>query len=70
MRFERNILRKIYILTKLVDGTWKIKTNDECDSLMEHKNTIHFIKAQTLNGLGHVERMLKERDVRKYINGS
>jgi hypothetical protein len=37
MRFERKILRKIYGPTKLTDGTWIIKTNEELGNLVEHK---------------------------------
>jgi hypothetical protein len=29
MRFGRKILRKFYGPTKLTDGTWRIKTNEE-----------------------------------------
>jgi hypothetical protein len=50
---------------KLIDGTWKIKTNEEHDNLLEHKNIIHFNRAQRLSWLGHVERMPEERDVKK-----
>jgi hypothetical protein len=45
-----------------VDGTWRIKTNEELDNLIEHKNIIHFIKAQTLRWLGHIQRTPEERD--------
>jgi hypothetical protein len=55
IRFEK-ILRKIYGPTKLTDRTWRIKTNEELDNLIEHKNMIHFIKAQRLRWLDHVER--------------
>jgi hypothetical protein len=64
-RFERKILRKIYGPTELIAGTWRIKTDEELDNLIEHKNIIHFIKAQRLRWLGHVERMPEERDVKK-----
>jgi hypothetical protein len=47
MVFERNILRKIFGPAKERDGTWRIKTNDELDKLIRHKNIInrchHFI---------------------------
>jgi hypothetical protein len=65
MRFERKVLTKIYGPTKLVDGTWRIKTHEELDNLIEHKNIIHFIKAQRLRWYGHVERMPEERDFKK-----
>jgi len=44
MVFERKMLRKIFGPTKERDGTWKIKTNDELDELIRHKNTITHIK--------------------------
>jgi hypothetical protein len=65
MRFGRKILRKIYEPTKLIDGTWGIKTDAELENLIEYKNIIHFIKAHVLRWLGHVERMPEERDVKK-----
>jgi hypothetical protein len=67
IRFERKILRKIYGATKLTDGTCRIKTNEELDNLMEHKNISHFIQAQRLRWLGPVERMPEERDI-KYVS--
>ena len=27
------------------DGTWRVKTNDELDELIRHKNIINYIKA-------------------------
>jgi hypothetical protein len=44
MRFGRKILRKIYGPTKLIHGSWRIKTDEELDDFMEHKNIIHFSK--------------------------
>jgi hypothetical protein len=37
MKFERKILKKIYRPTKLIDGIWKVKTNEELDNLIENK---------------------------------
>jgi hypothetical protein len=65
IRFERKILRKIYGPTKLLDGNWRFKTNEELDNLIKYKNIINFIKAQRLRWLGHVERMSEEREVNK-----
>jgi hypothetical protein len=57
----REILRKICGRTKLIDGTWRIKTNEEIGNLIEYKNIIHFIEAQRLRWLGHVESAWGER---------
>ena len=45
MAFERKLLRRIFGPTKERDGTWRIKTNDELDELIRHKNIINHIKA-------------------------
>jgi hypothetical protein len=41
-----------------------IKTNQELDKIIKHKNIINFIRAQRLGWLGHVERMEETRMVR------
>jgi hypothetical protein len=38
-------LRRIFGPTKVKDSTWRIKTNDELDELIRHKNIINHIKA-------------------------
>jgi hypothetical protein len=63
--FERKVLRRIFGPTKERDGTWRIKTNDELDELIGHKNIINHIKAQRLSWFGHLHRMLEERMVKK-----
>ena len=65
MVFERKVLRKIFGPTKERDGTWRIKTNDELDILIRHKNIINYIKAQRLSWFGHLHRMSEERMVKK-----
>jgi hypothetical protein len=54
--FERRILRKI-LGPKNENGIWRIKTNQELDEIIKHKNIINFIRAQRLSWLGHMERM-------------
>jgi hypothetical protein len=44
---------------------WRIKTNDELDKLIRHKNIINCIKAQSLSWFGHLHRMSEERMVEK-----
>jgi hypothetical protein len=65
MTFEGKVLRKIFGLTKERDGTWRIKTNDELDKLIRHKNIINYIKTQRLNWFGHLYRIPEERMVKK-----
>jgi len=65
MVFERKVLRRIFRPTKERDGTWRIKTNDELDELIRHKNIINHIKAQRLSWFGHLHRMSEERMVKK-----
>jgi hypothetical protein len=55
--FEGKILRKIYGPTKEKDGTWRIKSNEELNSLTGNKNTTNYIKAQRLVWFGHVHRV-------------
>ena len=63
MVFERKILRKIYGPT-YENGVWRIKTNQELDKIVKHKNVINFAKAQRLVWYGHIERMQEARMVK------
>jgi hypothetical protein len=47
---------------------WRVKTNEELDKLIKHKNIINHIKAQRLNWFGHVQRMPDTRTVKKIGN--
>jgi hypothetical protein len=53
--------------TKERDGTWRIKTNDELDKLIRHRNIINYIKTQRLSWFGQLNRMPEERMVKKSI---
>jgi hypothetical protein len=68
MTLERKVLRKLFGPTKQQNGLWRIKTNEELDKMIKHKNIIRFVKAQRLNWLGHIERMSKERVVKQINN--
>ena len=70
MVLERKVLSKICVPTKGRDGTWRIKTNDELDELIRHKNVINNIKAQRLGWFGHLQRMTEERMLNKYTSGN
>jgi hypothetical protein len=65
MVFEREVLRRIFVPAKERDGTWSIKTDDELDKLIRHKNIINHIKAQRLSWFGHFHGMPEERMVKK-----
>ena len=55
--FERKVLRRIYGPTEEKNGTWRIKPNEEPNSLTGNKNIRNHIKAQRLAWFGHVYRM-------------
>ena len=62
--FEREILRRIFGPTK-ENQIWRIKTNEDLDKLIKHKNIVNCIKAQRLSWFGHVERIPDSRTVKK-----
>jgi hypothetical protein len=61
--FERKILKKIFGPNN-ENGIWRIKTNQELDEIMKHKNIINSIRAQRLSWLVHIERMQGTRTVK------
>jgi len=68
--FERKVLRRIYGPTKQKDGTWRIKSNEELNSLTGNKTTINYIKAQRLAWFGYVHRMPDNSMVKKVYEWS
>jgi len=62
--FERKILREIFGPTK-ENQIWRIKTNEELDKLIKHKNIVNHIKAQRLCWFGHIQRMPDTRTDKK-----
>jgi len=65
--FETKILRRIFGTTK-ENQIWRVKTNEELDKLIKHKNIINYVKAQRLNWFGHVQRMPDTRTGKKIFN--
>jgi hypothetical protein len=61
--FDRKILRRIFRPTK-ENQIWRIKTKEELDKLIKHKNIVNYIKAQRLSWFGHVQRMPDTRTVK------
>jgi len=62
--FERKILRRMFGPTE-ENQIWRMKTNEELDKLIKHKNTFNYIEAQRLGWFGHVQRMPDTRTVKK-----
>ena len=62
--FERKILRRIFGPTK-ENEIWRIKTNEELDKLIKHRNLVNCITAQILSWFVHVQRMADTRTVKK-----
>ena len=65
--FERKILRRIFGPTK-ENQIWRVKTSEELDKLIKHKNRINYIKAQRLSLFGHVQKMPDTRTLEKIFN--
>jgi len=52
----------------LENQTWRIKTNEELDKSIKHKNIVNYIKVQRLSWFGHVQRIPDTRTVKKISN--
>ena len=68
--FDRKVLRRIHGPTKVSDGTWRIKSNEELNRLITNKNITNYIKAQRLAWFGHVHRMPDNSMVKKVYEWS
>jgi hypothetical protein len=66
--FERKILRKMYGPVREGD-TWRIRYNEELNSLIKGKDIVKFIKVQRIRWLGHVKRMEVEAMPRRTMEG-
>jgi hypothetical protein len=61
--FGHQRLRKIFG-PSYENGFWRIKTNQELNKIIKHKNIINFARAQRLGWFGHIERMPETRMVK------
>jgi hypothetical protein len=64
--WEENYKKNIW--TAKENHIWRVKTNEELEKLIKHKNRINYIKAQRLSWFGHVQRMLDTRTFKKIFN--
>jgi len=58
----------IQIDCSIQNQSWRVKTNEELDKLIKHKNIINHIKAQRLSWFDHIQRMPDTRTVKKIFN--
>jgi hypothetical protein len=65
--FERKILRRIFGPVK-ENQIWRIKTNEELDKLIKHKNIVNYIKADRISWFGHIQRMPDTQTIKKMFN--
>jgi hypothetical protein len=54
--FERKMLRKIYGPVE-ENELWRVRRNDELETIIKGENIVRFIKCQRIRWLGHIEGM-------------
>jgi hypothetical protein len=54
--FERKIIRRIYG-PMVEDNVWRIRYNEEKNTLLKGEDIVRFVKSQRIRWLEHVERM-------------
>ena len=67
--FERKILRIIFGPTK-EKQIWSVKTSEELDKLIKHKNIINYIRAQRLSWFGHYKGCQITEQLSRYLIGN
>jgi hypothetical protein len=72
-QYKTSNISNTYIVYQIFGPTkenqiWRVKTNEELDKLIKHKNIINHIKAQRLSWFGHIQRMPDTRTVTKMFN--
>jgi hypothetical protein len=60
-------MRFAFWISRATD-THSVKTNEELDKLIKHKNIINHIEAHRLSWFGHVQRIPDTRIVKKIFN--
>jgi hypothetical protein len=66
--FERKIIRRIYGPV-VENNVWRIRYNEELNTLLKGEDIVRFIKSQRMRCLGHVERMEDNAMPKRMLKG-
>jgi hypothetical protein len=66
--FERKIIRKIYGPV-MENNIWRIRHNEELNTLLKGEDIVRFIKSQRIRWLGYVERMEDKAMPKRMLKG-
>jgi hypothetical protein len=66
--FERKIIRRIYGPV-MENNVWRIKYNEELNTLLKGEDIVRFIKSLRIRWLGHVERMEENAMPKRMLKG-
>jgi hypothetical protein len=66
--FERKIIRRIYGLV-MENNVWRMRYNEELNTLLKVEDIVRFIKSQRIRWLGHVERMEDNAVPKRMLKG-
>jgi GTP1/Obg family GTP-binding protein len=66
--FERKIIRRLYGPV-MENNVWRIRYNEELNTLLKGEDVVRFIKTQRIRWLGHVERMEDNAMPKRMLKG-
>jgi GTP1/Obg family GTP-binding protein len=67
-RFERKIIRRIYGPV-MENNVWRIRYNEQLNTLLKGEYIVRFIKSQRIRCLGHVKRMEDNAMPKRMLKG-
>ncbi|VVC31621.1 Hypothetical protein CINCED_3A006707 [Cinara cedri] len=69
MIFDRKIVRQIYEAWN-EEGIWRVRKNKKIEQILENENIVKYIKLCRIRWLGLVERMNKERILKRVMHAT